>query len=194
MKFKMTLTGLNETLTKINNYSKEAQQVVEDELQAGAVAIASAAKRAAPVDEGGALRNSIGTSADGRFQHEAFASVFYAPYIEFGTGPKVKIPSGYEQFAAQFKGPANRGNMKDFFKKMVAWVKRNKVAGTYSVKSRRRTGSKDTQDKENEQAAYAIMISILRNGITPRPFLIPAYQEQQGKILNNIAKNIRGLK
>lgn len=33
-----------------------------------------------------------------------FASVNYAPYMEFGTGKHVRVPAGYEAFAWQFKG------------------------------------------------------------------------------------------
>ena len=48
------------------------------------------------------------------------------------------------------------------------------VTGTYSVKSRRRTGSKDVQAQQNKQAAYAIALKILREGIPAQPYLYPA--------------------
>ena len=33
-----------------------------------------------------------------------YANANYAPYKEFGTGKKVRVPMGYEAFAWQFKG------------------------------------------------------------------------------------------
>jgi len=37
------------------------------------------------------------------FSGNVHASVFYAPYVEFGTITKVKVPRGYEDFAILFK-------------------------------------------------------------------------------------------
>jgi phage gpG-like protein len=59
--------------------------------------------------------------------------VSYAPYVEFGTGTKVNVPKGLEDYASQFKGkgikqvnlsarpflfPAVEKNSKTFFERV----------------------------------------------------------------------------
>ena len=50
------------------------------------------------------------------------------------------------------------------------------LAGTYSIKTHRRTGGKKIQD-ENEQLAWAISIGISKKGTKPHPHLFPGFQE-----------------
>lgn len=62
------------------------------------------AKQAVPVDTG-FLKQRI------KYRKRGFrglgarigSNVPYAPYVEFGTGGKVKVPKGWEDFALQFK-------------------------------------------------------------------------------------------
>ena len=74
-------------------------------------------------------------------------------------------------------------------KALVLWVKRKGITGTYSIKTQRRTGSRKVQSKENDSAAYAIALSILRKGLRPQPYLIPAY-ETEVSLLKDRIKNI----
>jgi hypothetical protein len=72
----------------------------------------------------------------------------YAPYIEFGTGGKVTIPAGYEQFASQFKG-SKGGTFAQLLKApLIEWVK-SKGYCWHSITylTGRRTGNKSIQSK-----------------------------------------------
>jgi hypothetical protein len=74
-------------------------------------------------------------------------------------------------------------------KALVLWVKRKGLVGTYSIKTQKRTGNRKVQSKETDAAAYAIALSILRKGIRPQPYLIPAY-ETEVSLLKERIKNI----
>src|SRR5919112_1025399 len=175
-KYAYRLTGLKDISRRLKTLSKEASDAVDEELTAGAFRMEGIAKRLAPVDEG-LLRNSIGVDKSKRFQKEFFANAFYAAYREFGTGKKVHIPSGYEKMAAEAKSLPKRGNAQQFFYKLVQWVHRKGISGTYSVKTQRRTGNRKTQAEQDYAVAYLIMREILRNGSKPTPFMIPAYEQ-----------------
>lgn len=190
MSFKASIVGTKAFTRRIKDFSKEAVEVVDTELSAGALKSASVAKRLAPVDEG-ILRNSIGADVTKFLQKEFFAGAFWAPYIEFGTGSKVNIPATYEQFAAEFKGKANRGNIQQFFYKMVQWVLRKGITGTYSVKTQRRQRISRSETDRAYQIAYAIMIKILKEGIRPQPFFIPAFKQVSPEVARNIVKQIK---
>ena len=133
------------------------------------------------------LKQSIGVNAIAINNYEVVAKMPYAAYIEFGTGGKVTIPAGYEQFASQFKG-GKGGTFAQLLKALMEWVKRKGIVGTYSVKTGRRTGNKSIQQKQNESAAYAIALSILKKGLRPHPFLIPAYEQEIPKLKTNIKR------
>ncbi len=55
------------------------------------------------VGVGGKLSTSIGDRVQG-LTGEVWASATYAPYVEFGTGSLVRVPSRMKAFALQFKG------------------------------------------------------------------------------------------
>jgi len=64
------------------------------------------------------------------------------------------------------------------------------LAGTYSVKTQRRTGSRGVQKSQDEKMARYIAIKILRNGLRAQPFLIPAYEEEKPKLFERLKKLI----
>ena len=183
------VSGVDVLMGKLNKMSERIQNDVLDEFNASALNIQSNAKKYAPVNIG-TLRNSIQLKEDltkGKLVFTIGSKLSYAPYIEFGTGGKVTIPVGYEQFARQFKGNKG-GTFAQLLEALVQWVKRKGIVGTYSVKTGRRTGNKSIQQKQNESAAYAIALSILRKGLRPQPFLIPAYEQEIPKLKTNIKR------
>lgn len=65
------------------------------------------AKRAAPVQVGnigGNLRGNINSEKKGEMLAEVTSGVFYSPYVEWGTGTRVKVPADLQSYAIQFKG------------------------------------------------------------------------------------------
>ena len=183
------VSGVDVLMDKINKMSERIQNDVLDEFNASALNIQTNAKKYAPVNIG-TLRNSIQLKEEltnGQLVFTIGSKLPYAPYIEFGTGGKVTIPAGYEQFASQFKG-SKGGTFAQLLRALIEWVKRKGIVGTYSVKTGRRTGNKSIQQKQNESAAYAIALSILKKGLRPHPFLIPAYEQEIPKLKYNIKR------
>ena len=74
---------------------------------------------------------------------------------------------------------------------LLDWVQTKGLAGTYSIKTRRRTGSKDTKEKQDKQAAYLIGRAIAKRGIKKSPFLWPAFFKESIRFRNNLNKIIK---
>jgi HK97 gp10 family phage protein len=176
--FTFDITNISEVLGKLQSFDKKVQQDVKDEVNASALNIQSGAKRLAPVNLG-QLRNSIylkEQKVDKGFVFTIGSNASYAPYVEFGTGGKVSIPAGFEQLASGFKGK-KAGTFKDMVQALTLWVRRKGIGGG-----------------NDKSIAYAIAISILKKGMRPQPFLIPSFETEKPKMINNIKKAIENVK
>ena len=104
MGISVSITGVEGIKKALANYDKFLTKDLSNEINASALKIQSDAKRLAPVDMG-YLRNSIVLDGErGGLTYDVAAKMPYAAYVEFGTGGKVSIPLGYDEYAAQFKG------------------------------------------------------------------------------------------
>ena len=101
------IDGIKAIQDKLNELSKESQQGLANEINNSALNIQRNAKRNVVVDNG-FLRGSIALEPISKLTYTVEAKAKYAPYVEFGTGGLVDIPSGYEQYAAIFKGKGIR--------------------------------------------------------------------------------------
>lgn len=104
MAIRLKLKGNKALIKGLNNASKKTKQMVGDEIEASTFKIHADAASNVPVDTG-ILKSSLQPEFDRstlRGQVEARAK--YAPYVEFGTGARVNVPQGLEQYAQQFKG------------------------------------------------------------------------------------------
>jgi len=176
--FTFDIGNLSEVLKKLDTLDDKIQQDIKDELNASALNIQSGAKKLAPVNFG-QLRNSIylkEQKVEKGIVYTIGASASYAPYVEFGTGGKVSIPKGFEDLANDFRGKKG-GTFKDMVEALTLWVKRKGI-GTGNDKS----------------TAYAIAISILRKGMRPQPFLIPAFETEKPKLIKNILNVLKNVK
>lgn len=176
--FTFDITNISEVLGKLQSFDKKVQQDVKDEVNASALNIQSGAKRLAPVNLG-QLRNSIylkEQKVDKGFVFTVGSNASYAPYVEFGTGGKVSIPAGFEQLASGFKGK-KAGTFKDMVQALTLWVRRKGIGGG-----------------NDKSIAYAIAINILKKGMRPQPFLIPSFETEKPKMINNIKKAIENVK
>lgn len=191
--YKFQLTGLKPFMRRIKDLGEDAKEIVDDELTAGTLSMVKIAKRLAPVDEG-LLRNSTGADVTKVFYKEFFNNAFYAAFREFGTKKKVKVPTGFQNMASAAKNLPRRGTAIQFFYRLVQWVRRKGISGTYSIKTQRRTGNKKTQAEQDYDAAYLIMMEILKNGSKPHPFMIPAYLQVKDLIVIKIRKRIKRIK
>ncbi len=80
---------------------------------------------------------------------------------------------------------------------LYEWVRIKQLAGSYSVRTGRRLGSKAKQMDENRQMARAIWAHIRRFGTKPHPYFEPAIEQTRERIMklfeeavNRIAENI----
>lgn len=176
--FTFDIGNLSDVLKRLDTLEAKVQQDVKNEINASALNIQSGAKRLAPVNFG-QLRNSIYLKEQKVEKGVVFtigSNASYAPYVEFGTGGKVSIPKGFEQLASGFKGK-KAGTFKDMVQALTLWVKRKGIGGG-----------------KDKSIAYAIAISILRKGMRPQPFLIPSFEAEKPKMINNIKKAIQNVK
>lgn len=103
-RIKLKTSGNRALLGAIADRKEGIRQLVEDEVEATLYSIRDKARSRVPRDTG-YLANSIRViEAEGAVQVEAN----YGPYVEFGTGSAVQIPSGMENYALQFKRPNER--------------------------------------------------------------------------------------
>lgn len=188
------LDTLNKTLKTI---SHAVRIEVLEELKASALEINSLA--AQNIQSNG----SIGASGGGggllgsQQMIESDPSTFeivntapYAAYVEFGTGARVSVPAEWKDYAALFKRGSNRAGGIEMVKRLTEWVRAKGLSGRYSVKTRQRVGGKNTQANEDKKVAYAIYLSIVKNGIYAHPFLYPAYIKVKQKIMPRVKEVI----
>jgi phage gpG-like protein len=108
MKTTLTLKGTKELVKKLAKYSDKVHKGVQDQTQKFLLKVELEAKLAVVADLGG-LRGFIkATPTSDKMGGVVGAYVHYAPYVEFGTGAKVKVPKGLEDYAMQFKGKGIR--------------------------------------------------------------------------------------
>ena len=170
MGFHIDIEGIEGLKKAIVDLDSKVKNDISKEMHASALKIQSDAKRAAPVNLG-QLRNSIilNPDSDNSLTYIVAATASYAPYIEFGTGGKVSIPSGFEDDAAKFKGGKN-GKFKDMVEALALWVKRKGIGN----------------GKNDKRLAYIIALNILRKGLRPQPFLIPSFENEKPKLIKRI--------
>lgn len=201
--FKIELKGLEKVRNEIKSIPKNAAAQIKNSFDAYGYSVVATAKSLAPVDES-ALKQSISHKVKKEGTQifvEIVVNVFYASFLEFGTKKFAAkyvstLPQEWQEFARQFKGSGGGGSFAELVDKLTQWVHRKGlgsgfggkigVTGTYSVKTRRRTGNKQTQGREDRQAAYVIALFILKNGIKPQPFLRPAIEQHKPQLINDL--------
>lgn len=185
------LGGFNEVLKMFKTLPQDVQDITDAEIEEGLREFVILAQRDAPVDQS-RLKSSIAYKSLGIGSYEVFAQSAYAAYMEFGTKGNYRPVPGAEEIAAKFRGKGE-GSFKDMVRAIIEWVRRKGIAGRYSVKTRRRVGSKAKQQSENAAAAWPIIMSIMKNGVKAHPYFF----KQQGivvpKMMNRINQAIAEL-
>lgn len=107
------IEGLDALITRIGKLAPEIAKEVAMEVNASALAIQSKARKsvAANSTDKGRLVGSIQLKEINKGDKVIYtvgSRLKYAPYVEFGTGGKVSIPAGYEDFAYEFIGKGIR--------------------------------------------------------------------------------------
>lgn len=108
---KLNNRSKNEFIKFLNKFDKEVRTMVRAEIEDSLLKIESDSASAVPVDTGN-LKNSIQTrpvkEQGGTITGGVEVGAKYAPYVEFGTGARVKVPAELQKFAQQFKGKGGR--------------------------------------------------------------------------------------
>lgn len=185
--FKVKVTGVRGVEKQFVSASKEITNIVDQELQSMAKDWVAGAKRDAPVDQG-TLKGSISYLKEGE-RINIVSQAFYSPFIEFGTKGNYRPIPGTENIAAQFKGYKG-GDIMQMLRMIVRWVNRKGITGSYSVKTRRRLGSKVSQYAEDYSAAWPILMSILKHGVKPHPYFFKQQHVVWPQMVRNIQKRI----
>jgi len=155
----------------------EMADLVMDVLDANANEIVTKAKGYAPADDG-VLQGSIYTIPGRKDRYEISRTVgayaFHAPFIEFGTGHQVRVPAEFTTIASEIKNNYPKGGTyRQGLKRVIKWAKKKGMT------------AKD---------GAAIFAYIMRNGVSPQPFLYPALFSQRSQLaqdLRNIFKKTR---
>ena len=192
MQLTINLSGQAEVLKSLRDKLFDTNSRLTEVIQKGAFDIERDAKVLARVDLG-RLRASITVEMVSDEEARIGTNVEYAPYVEFGTGGKVSIPIGYESYASQFKGKSD-GTFTDMVKALAEWVKKKGIVASYSIKTQRRVGNKANNEKKDNATAWAIAISIIKKGLRPQPFLIPAFEQEKPKLKSRILNIIKNAK
>lgn len=117
----------------IKDKKKVLAEGIDDEMNAFVQDVNAAQVARTPVDNSVLIKGNK-FKLDKPFHKEIFNNVKYAPYVEFGTGGKVKIPKGLEKIAEQFIGkgirevnlPARPFFFAPFFEQKKEFIKRLK--------------------------------------------------------------------
>lgn len=173
----LDIANIGNVNKRFEKLSQDVKNNLKNEVNASALKIQSDAKKMAPANLG-TLRGSIYKDEISKSPNEYMfiigAAASYAPYVEFGTGGKVSIPNGYQDYAAQFKNKKG-GKFKDMVLALTEWVLKKGIAS----------------GKQSRSVAYAIAISILRKGMRAQPFLIPAFEAEKPKLIQRIEKILK---
>lgn len=198
----LQIKNLDKLRAEIKAYPQDIDRIITNEFKSFGQEVVSLAQRNAPVDEG-RLRQSISSTTTDLKVNIAVA-VDYAAYIEFGTKSFAaqyvnQLPAEWKQLASEFKGSGG-GSFKELVLRITEWVHRKGlgtgfagdigVSGTYSTKTRKRTGSKSKQEQQDKQIAYMIARKILIKGIPPQPYLYPAFNEATVALISNLKKQL----
>lgn len=187
MAFVMKVQGLDRLQSIFKRLPKEVQTDLDNELEATATEIESAAKREAPKDEV-RLANSISKKKNGILKYSVVAQTAYAGFQEFGTKTYVDVPPGLEGVANSLKGSsAGSGNPLEAITK---WVKRKGIAGTFSVKTRKQSRSK-ASIANIKQVAFLIWRKIRKFGIKPKKYFFKHVEPAQKRLTTRFANVIK---
>jgi HK97 gp10 family phage protein len=180
------IEGLDKVLKQVD--PGRMKKAAQGAMQTYAAKVIADAVQTAPSNEG-KLRQSISVDykeTSDTLQATFIAGTDYAAYQEFGTGPKAasyvaSLPAEWKEIAKQYQG-LEGGKFEDFVKSLTNWVNKKGLAGTYSVKTKKRTGNKKSIQSEDEKLARFLAFVILKKGIRPRRFMYLAITYNQSLI------------
>jgi hypothetical protein len=162
--FKFEIKGLAQLERRLKSMPSNIKKEVGGEIQDGARRINGKQLRLVPVDEGGIKQSTI-TRKVSDLEVELLSSKRYAPFMEFGTKKRVRVPVEVQEFAVQFNVNGPKIGFDAFLKIITAWASRKGI---------------------NPKAAYPIALSILRHGVKSHPFFFDPFFSERDAIIKNV--------
>lgn len=107
--FNIKINGLDKSLDNLSKFAKANEDAVKTAIAETAINVERKAKENLAST---GFKDSVGGIAQSgyilyradKLGAEVGFNKHYAPYIEYGTGQNVDVPSGFEDYAWQFKG------------------------------------------------------------------------------------------
>lgn len=168
------IKGLDKVLKELKTYGEKAEKGIDNATEFVAGTIRDDAKQIAKskgVFDMGKLIQGIKVEKDKDLNYTIFAGESYSAYVEFGTGAKVNVPAEMQQEASKFRGKG-KGNFKTALENIKAWCKRKGI---------------------DEKNAYPILVSLLNKGMSPRPFMYPAWLNGRKVYLDELKQLLKEL-
>jgi hypothetical protein len=174
--------GLTRVINNLKSFPANLKKEVDLEMSDAAREVAVLAARNAPADES-KLRNSI---QDRKINngYEVAVGASHGVFMETGTKKKFSPTRGFENYFRQFKGKPVAGPGGNLFDAILGWVKRKKIKFANKGKGKRKYMTP-------EQTAMLISRKIAREGVSPHPYLFPAYVKVRRELVGNIINAIR---
>lgn len=166
----MEIKGLSEMISKLRDFGKDAEKLIDAETEAIAFQIEGDAKRLAPKNFG-KLAQSVSHSKPKPMNRKVTVNEKYGAYMEFGTGAKVVVPAEFKDMAATFKGGTGQ-TWQQGLESIKVWCRSKGIP---------------------EEAAYPIFAKILGAGINPQPFLYPAWVKGKKDYVKNLERVLKRL-
>ena len=190
---KANVIGLDSYLKRLQTAKKTVQAEVSGEIGDAAFKFRDDAARTAVANGGdrGTLAKSISAQQNNLFNWTVAVGATYGAFVEFGTKGKARVPAGFEDVAAKFKG--FKGNGGKLYDAIYQWVKRKGLTATYSVKTQRRSKFTKSEEKRTQQIAFLIARSIYRYGITPKPFFYMQVTPVRNQLFERIKAIMNGI-
>lgn len=164
------IKGLASTIAELRAYGKDIDKMIDAETESIAFQIETDAKKLAPKNFG-KLAQSISHAKVKPALYKVTVNELYGAYMEFGTGSKVNVPAEFTDMAATFKGK-KQGSWKEGLEAIKVWCRSRGIP---------------------EEAAYPIFAKILGAGISPQPFLYPAWVKGKKDYQNNLERVLKSL-
>jgi HK97 gp10 family phage protein len=170
----LQIKGIDALIKKMDRLANDVQNDVQAELNDWADQTAANAKMLVSSnssDEGLLLRSINPNYGNG--SASVTAATKYAAYIEFGTRKFAaayvsSLPADWQTYAATFKGKTG-GTFEQFILSIKAWAARKGITDKGHI--------------------YFIIKQIMRDGISPKPFMYPSVN----KTLPILKQNLRAI-
>lgn len=188
--FSIKVKGLEVVSRELKSLPAKLQAQVLGEIQLAAEEAKRNAVKEAPADTGKLRQSVVVTKGEG-VSSTVSVQTFYAPYMEFGTKKKARVPSELAAYAARFKGSRPSPTGLKLNEAIYAWVKRKGIGGKMTKSGRvSRSASSQAQQK---MAALFIARKIYRDGVEPHPFFFKNVFAARDKLIQRIIQLVKRL-